>query len=561
MAKIAAPVADEVLYQYLKDNEYVELSLLDKAVATAKQQQLSLYEALLYDDSISDRNLGKVVAEQLQMPFIVLSEQDIPEDILRLLPEKVAERQQLVVFGQTDDAFKVATAQQSTAEAVAWLEQKLGKKLQFYFATPYDVKDALKRYKNELAATFEELLKQKMPSENGSDEELPIAEIVETFITYAYENKASDIHIEPRKDGSIVRFRIDGVLHDVLTFPRALHDQIVTRIKVSAKLRTDEHLSAQDGKFRSSQQEELDIRVSILPVVGGEKVVMRLLSSSSREFGLVDLGMTDKDLEKVKASFSKPYGMILSTGPTGSGKTTTMYAILKVLNVRERNIATIEDPVEYEIEGINQIQVNTKTNLTFAHGLRSILRQDPNVLYVGEIRDEETADIAVNSATTGHLVLSTLHTNNAAGALPRLLDMNIEPFLIASTVNTVIAQRLVRKICDTCKVSVTTKKTELEQFLNSDLVDKYFGSASEVRTYKGKGCPVCYNTGYRGRIGIFEILVISNEIQTLITEKAASDAIETKAREEGMTTMLEDGLQKVQQGLTTVEEVLIATKE
>ncbi|MBI4033244.1 MAG: type II/IV secretion system protein, partial [Candidatus Blackburnbacteria bacterium] len=308
-------------------------------------------------------------------------------------------------------------------------------------------------------------------------------------------------------------------------------------------------------------EENLDIRVSIVPIVEGEKAVLRLLSSRSRQFSLQDLGMSDKDLAKVRKGFSKPYGMLLSTGPTGSGKTTTIYAVLKIINTREKNIATIEDPVEYDIEGINQIQVNPKTNLTFANGLRSILRQDPDIIFVGEIRDEETASIAINSAMTGHLVLSTAHTNDAATALPRLIDMNIEPFLIASTVNTIIGQRLVRKVCDKCKISQTTTSEELAKHVPEEIVTKYFGKKKEVRVYRGKGCPICHSTGYIGRIGVFEVLEVSEAIRHLITERANADVIRQKAQEEGMTTMIDDGFDKVEGGITTVEEVLRATTE
>jgi type II secretory ATPase GspE/PulE/Tfp pilus assembly ATPase PilB-like protein len=288
---------------------------------------------------------------------------------------------------------------------------------------------------------------------------------------------------------------------------------------------------------------------------------MRLLSSKTRQFALADLGMKEKDLSLVKEAIKKPFGMLLSTGPTGSGKTTSIYAIVKLLNSRDVNIATIEDPVEYEISGINQIQVNPKTNLTFASGLRSILRQDPNVIFVGEIRDEETASIAINSATTGHLVLSTLHTNDAATALPRLLDMKIEPYLVASTVNAIIGQRLVRKICEKCRVSEEISREEIDKSIPQFVSKRHFGTQEKIRVYKGKGCPVCHNTGFHERIGIFEVLVVSPEIRELINKKASADALKEMAVKLGMTTMLDDGIDKVIQGLTTLEEILRATKE
>jgi type II secretory ATPase GspE/PulE/Tfp pilus assembly ATPase PilB-like protein len=307
-------------------------------------------------------------------------------------------------------------------------------------------------------------------------------------------------------------------------------------------------------------EENLDIRVSILPIADGEKAVLRLLASHFRQFSLIDLGMSETDLKKVTNAYTKSYGMVLSTGPTGSGKTTSIYAILKILNTREKNITTIEDPVEYRIKGVNQINVNQKTDLTFANGLRSILRQDPNVVFVGEIRDSETAGIAVNAALTGHLVLSTLHTNDAATALPRLIDMKVEPFLVASTVNVIIAQRLIRKICDMCKMSYAIPRSDLAKNLPPAIISRHFGEHEGVKLYRGKGCRICHSTGYSGRLGLFEVLEVSKDIRALITAKNDSDVITKKAIEEGMTTMLSDGMNKVARGVTTLEEVLRVTK-
>ena len=384
------------------------------------------------------------------------------------------------------------------------------------------------------------------------------------MITSAYDEKASDIHIEPKENYTLVRFRVDGILFDSLQIPIQLHNRVVTRIKVLSNLRTDQHLSAQDGKMQLSLKEEnLNLRVSILPVAEGEKIVLRLLSSRARSFTLADLGINDKDLEKLTKAFSKPNGMILSTGPTGSGKTTSIYAILKVIINREKNITSIEDPIEYKIQGANQVQVNTKTDLTFANGLRSILRQDPDYIFVGEIRDNETAAIAVNAALTGHLVFSTLHTNDAPSAVARLIDMEVEPFLVASTVNVVIGQRLVRKICPECRYSFTVTKEELlADFLSED-IDKHYvpvGDKKEIRLYKGKGCPHCHFSGYSGRVGIYEIFEVTKSIRELISQKKDADVIREAARKEGMTTMLDDGLEKITRGYTTIEEVLRVTK-
>ena len=475
----------------------------------------------------------------------------------------VAKKEQIIAFEKNSQGLKVAMADPLNLEIQQFIAKKAGEKVIPYYATAKDLNEAMRLYSKELQKTFDEMLQQQVEAvEKGQAQDVPIAKIVDLLVEYAYQNKASDIHIEPAEQQSLVRFRIDGVLHDVLKMPIALHSQVVTRVKVLSKLRTDEHMSAQDGKLQMSlPEEELDIRVSIVPIVDGEKIVMRLLSSRSRQFSLGDLGMNDKDLAKVKAGFKRPYGMVLSTGPTGSGKTTTIYAILKILNTRDKNIATIEDPVEYDMEGVNQIQVNPKTNLTFADGLRAILRQDPDIIFVGEVRDKETAGIATNSAMTGHLVLSTLHTNNAATTLPRLIDMGIEPFLVASTVNVIVGQRLVRQICQKCRLSQMMSLTELSKQIPKELIKKHLGDKSQLRIYQGKGCPVCHNSGYSGRIGVFEVLEVTEAIKELIAAKADADVLSKKAIQEGMSTMLEDGLQKVAHGITTIEEVLRVTKE
>jgi type II secretory ATPase GspE/PulE/Tfp pilus assembly ATPase PilB-like protein len=519
-------------------------------------------EALIDKDIISDVNLGKLISDLLKIPFVRLEETNIPDAVLKIIPEIVAKKQKVITFAQDKTGISMAAASPENKEMASLISKKTGETVKIFYATKRDIERALGLYKKNIQQTFEDLIKEGVVEYGKKeDKETPIIKIVDTIVEYAYSNKASDIHIEPQDADTLVRFRIDGVLHDVLHFEKSIHEQIIMRIKVLSKLRTDEHLSAQDGKMQQKMEDEdLDIRVSIVPTVNGEKAVLRLLSSKSREFGLTDLGLSENDMEKVKKGFEKPYGMILSTGPTGSGKTTTIYSILKIINTRDRNIATIEDPVEYEIAGLNQIQVNDKTNLTFAKGLRSILRQDPDIIYVGEIRDEETAGIAINSATTGHLVLSTLHTNDAATTLPRLIDMGIEPFLVASTVNVIIGQRLVRKICEKCKVSTTITIEEFSKNIESEKAKSIFGNNKELRIYEGKGCAVCHQTGYNGRIGIFEVLNISESIKDLIVAKSDSDAIRDRAIKEGMTTMFDDGLAKVMQGITSFDEIMKATK-
>jgi type IV pilus assembly protein PilB len=377
---------------------------------------------------------------------------------------------------------------------------------------------------------------------------------VNLIIKKAWEAKASDIHIDPTPETVIVRYRIDGIAYDVLSLPKEEQPLVVTRIKVLSGLRTDEHAMAQDGRFHIRQDEiDIDLRVSIVPTFSGEDVVMRLLIGEARLISLEELGFSEKDLKTITRYIKKPYGMILATGPTGSGKTTTLYAILQILNTRQVSVVTIEDPIEYSVPGITQIPVNTQTNLTFAAGLRSIVRQDPNIIMVGEIRDNETAAISVNAAMTGHLLLSTIHTNDAATTLPRLLDMGIEPFLIASTVNIAIGQRLVRKLCPDCKKPFDLKPEEREG-LNGIIRDEILKSAKQV--WKAEGCATCNHTGYIKRIGIYEVLEVTEPIRRLIMRRASADEIHTAAVEGGMTTMLEDGFLKAAQGITSLAELL-----
>lgn len=381
-----------------------------------------------------------------------------------------------------------------------------------------------------------------------------VTELVDLLIQKAFESGASDIHIDPQPDSVTARFRVDGILHDVASLKKDLHPLIITRIKVLSGLRTDEHFMAQDGRFRIKKDStDIDLRVSIVPTHHGENVVMRLLIGSARALGLGELGLSENDLKTMHRYIRKPYGMILATGPTGSGKTTTLYSVLRLLNSREVSIVTIEDPIEYAISGVTQIQVNPQTNLTFASGLRSIVRQDPNVIMVGEIRDPETAGIAVNAALTGHLLLSTLHTNDAATTLPRLLDMGIEPFLIASTVNAAVGQRLVRKLCEKCKVKYTLSAEERES-LATVIPAELLKQKKEF--WRGEGCAECNDTGYTKRIGIYEILEVTDSIRKLIMKQANADEIKTAAREQGMTTMLEDGFVKAATGVTSIAEIL-----
>jgi type IV pilus assembly protein PilB len=551
-------IKDEELQKLLADTHAVADLELQNVLEYAKSSSLPLAEALIQKNVLTDGNLGKILAGHWGVPFVSLADMTIDDAVYRLVPDKFARMHGIIPFAREGSSIKVAMADPTDKEVVAALEKKTGQKLMVHLATERDIRNALQLHKRDVQTLFNELMKRYK-----REEEAPVSAIVDLLMHSAVDETASDIHIEPQETDSLVRFRIDGILHDVLHFSKSIHAQVVSRIKVLSNLRTDEHLAPQDGKVRIKHDDQsVDIRISIIPMVEGEKIVMRLLFSHFRMFTFADLGMEEDAIVKIDGALTRSYGMILSTGPTGSGKTTSIYAMLKILNVREKNITTIEDPVEYRIKGVNQIQVNTKTNLTFASGLRSILRQDPNIVFVGEIRDAETAGIAVNAALTGHLVLSTLHTNDAATALPRLMDMHIEPFLVASSVSLIVAQRLVRQICEYCRTPTTITTAELLKSLPQAIVEKNLKAESggEIKVFKGQGCKNCRFTGYSGRVGIFEILEVTKEIKRLITEHKDSDVIARQAIDEGMKTMLEDGLAKVARGITTIEEILRVTK-
>jgi len=555
---------NQALYKALKELQVIDNTQLTVALTTAQNQKIPLGDILIDKNLIAEDDLGKLLADLLSFPFIQLSEVAIPKDILLIIPEVYAKQHRLIAFKKDTKGLHIAMENPTNKEVIELLQKKIGIPIIPYLTTKRDITKTLSRYLKDIRKAFEDVIKENVAQSAGNKREAlepPIVKIVETIISYAYENNASDIHIEVGMKNSLVRFRIDGKLHDIIQFSLDIYTQIVMRIKVMAEIRTDERQIPQDGKIELTIADStLDIRVSTVPVQRGENVVMRLLSEREQQISLQSLGFSQSALTKVANAYQKPYGMILATGPTGSGKTTTMYAILKLLNNRDVNIMTIEDPIEYNLEGINQIQVNAKANLTFATGLRSILRQDPNIILVGEIRDNETADIAINAAMTGHLVLSSLHTNDAATAIPRLFDLGTEPFLIASTINSIVAQRLVRKIHTVCRVSEEVTSESVKRYVNKQIVKKIFGSSSRIRLYKGKGCQLCFNTGYEGRVGIFEVMEINDAIKQAIIEKKNAAVIINLAVKNGMQTMLEDGLEKVKDGETTLNEVLRVTK-
>ncbi|MBU2263501.1 Flp pilus assembly complex ATPase component TadA [Patescibacteria group bacterium] len=543
---------------------HISESDFDNAVQEAEIKKIPLTSVLVEKGLISDEHLGKAIADAFDYNFIDLKKAKIPNELLDIIPEIVVRSQQAVAFELKGNVLRIATTQPENYEFFKLLEKKSGYEIEIYYATAFGIEEALKYYKSDLGLRVKKII-EKLEKNSQAEEE--IVNLVNLFLEYAHDNKASDIHIEPLNNIVSVRFRIDGVLHEVANYPISIHEKIVFRIKIMSKLRTDEHAASQDGRFDYKVGSNVfDVRVSIMPVTDGENVVLRLLSERSRRLSLEDLGLWEADFKKVKRAASKPYGMLLAAGPTGSGKTTTLYALLQILNKPEVNIMTIEDPVEYDVERVQQTQVNAKKNLNFATGLRSIVRQDPDIIMVGEIRDNETADIAINAAMTGHLLLSTLHANDAATAFPRLIEMGIEPFLVASSVNVIIAQRLVRKICEQCRKSYFLSKEELKmiksepQLLN--IIQKVSGEKdiSKIRFFKGGGCKVCNNVGYSGRTGIFEVMEVNDDVRPLIVQKTSSDIIEKKAGETGMTSMLYDGIMKVFQGVTTLDEVIRVTK-
>jgi type IV pilus assembly protein PilB len=555
------------IQELLIEKKIISQSDITEVVQEAKKTDRDPLDLVLEKKNIPDEKLGALLSEEFGIPFADLQKETIEEGVFNLIPQIVSQSQGVVAFQRSAEGVKIGMRDPSDLSLRHMLEKRIGEPIVPLVITPRGLAKALSKYEGSLAESFKGIyhkIKDTGLSREARDEST--VDLVDTLMHHGYKNRVSDIHIEPYTKKIVVRFRIDGVMHDVLDMPKELLELVVTRIKILSKMRTDEHRAAQDGKFRFAfEGENIDVRVSVIPVTNGENIVMRLLSSKAQQFLLADLGYGEKDLAIVKRAIRKPYGMILVTGPTGSGKTTTVYAILKILNRRDVHIISIEDPVEYDIEGISQIQVDPRTNLTFAKGLRAIVRQDPDVIMVGEIRDPETAGIAINSAMTGHLVLSTLHANDSATTLPRLLDMGIEPFLVASTVNIVVAQRLVRKICLKCRVSYTITPEEKrlvqeEELLRERIAARGVKSVAQITWYKGEGCVQCSQTGYRGRVGIYEVMEVSESLRELILKRASSEALMQQATKDGMTTMLDDGLEKVFNGATTLQEVIRVTR-
>jgi type IV pilus assembly protein PilB len=573
------------LKKFLLDSELVTEAQFEKALQESKNTETNVGDVLVQNKLIAEEDLSRVQSHILGIPFINLEKQIIDPKVLKIIPESIARVHNIVAFNKKKDNLEVAMLDPDDLRMIEFIKKSNSSlKILPRITTKASVKNVIAQYQKTLETEFGELVKEEtsdikhIKEENIFDneeegglkkaaEDLPIIKIVDTLLKHAILERASDVHIEPIEKEIIVRYRVDGILHIVMTLPFSSGSAIVARIKVLSNLKLDEHRLPQDGRFKIETEDfKYSVRVSVLPVFNGEKVVMRLLPEDSKKIGLSGLGLASGALQHFKDNIARPTGMILVTGPTGSGKTTTLYTAMDILNTPAVNISTVEDPIEYRMPGVNQTQVNSKIGLTFAAGLRVLLRQDPNIIMVGEIRDEETADLAINAALTGHLVLSTLHTTEAAGAIPRLIDMGAEPFLIASTLNLILAQRLVRKFYGE-KEPYKLKQAELKdlarhcdlerilKILKQEKLAKASDKLEDVHFFR----PIPSEDsadGYKGRIGIYEVLPVTEEIKSLIIKKSATNEITTKAVEGGMRTMVEDGFVKAAQGVTSIEEVL-----
>ncbi len=557
-------------------------------VGEAKDKK-QLIEDLLVDKKIvEEEKLTQIAAAFYDVEYVDLKKLgELKKEVLLLVPEPIARRHKTIAFAREGNKLNLAMSDPSDLQTRDAIKKKTDLQVIPFLISKSSLDYGLKQYHTSLEAEFAKIVSKQEQTDDSDQattvadklkemaEEIPVVRVVDTLLEYAIFEKASDIHIEPQEKQLTVRYRIDGVLHDVMTLPKVIQPALIARIKVVSNLKIDEHRLPQDGRFKVQKDNyNISFRVSTIPVFDGEKVVMRLLDESAKAMTLEELGFIHRNYEYILRNVKKPHGALLVTGPTGSGKSTTLYSVLTMLNTKSVNISTIEDPIEYHLEGINQMQVNPKIGLTFAMGLRALLRQDPNVIMIGEIRDSETAEEAVHAALTGHIVLSTIHTNNASGALPRLLDIGVEPYLIASTVNAVVGQRLTRRICQDCKeeYKITPEyEVDLRKDYNIDALlkimrdekfcDANVKSLTELTFFRGKGCNKCGHSGYKGRRGIYEVMEVTPAIQDLIMKQAPTNQIQEKAIEEGMIMMWQDGFIKCTQGNTTIEEVVRVSKE
>ncbi len=582
-------VEREQLKAFLLDSGLVPAEDIEKASKEAAEKKQDLGDLLIKEGKISVEDLRRLEAYILGIPFVNLEKEKIDFEILSFIPEPTARSHNIIAYRKNGDNLEVAMLDPNDIETIDFIKKRSNLRILPRLTTEESIKNALRQYHKSLEAEFGDIIKKDsvsiktLAAEGGKTEkkaeelkkmaeELPVVRIVDTLVQHAILQRASDIHIEPMEKELLVRYRVDGILHDAMDLPKNISDAVIARIKILSNLRLDEKRLPQDGRFKiETPEEKVSFRVSILPVYNGEKAVLRLLREDSKGFNLETLGFTGEQVETMQKAIRRPHGMILATGPTGCGKTTTLYTILDIINTPEVNISTIEDPIEYQMPRINQTQVKTDIGFTFAKGLRSLVRQDPDVIMVGEIRDSETASLAVNAALTGHLVLSTLHTNSAAGSIPRLLDMKVEPFLLASTINVAVAQRLVRVLCSSKKAYKLSKDDLAElgeevdlkrmlQILRKEKIIKPDTEWKDINFYKPEPSPESPD-GYKERVGIHEILLVTETIKNLIIGNATSDRIEEQAKKDGMITMFEDGILKAAQGLTSLEEVFRVTRE
>lgn len=572
------PIADTQLKEILLKLSYLSEEDIKRAEGEVQQRNITLRQALVELELLTDDLYENAIAEHYGYTYFDPQKTKVESQVVTALPEQIARTYNCLVVEQPNESqVTVATSDPGNTDLEEAIRMNLGQeealfpsdkndekkktkkekervryegKIVWMYASPSVIENLYSSYRKPLETRFQQII----------DKQKKVApEILQEIFNDAIQMNASDIHFEPQEKMVIVRFRVDGVLHEAGSIPKEYYEGVLNRIKIAANMHIDQHFAAQDGaiRYKAPTGMKVDMRVSVIPVVDGEKAVIRLLSEYVRKLTLNSLGFTEENRKSLEKSAQRPFGMILTTGPTGSGKSTTLYALLKMRNKVDVNISTVEDPVEYKIPGINHIQKNDETNLTFANGLRALMRQDPDIILVGEIRDSETADVSVNAALTGHLLFSTLHANTAATAVPRLLEMGVEPFLLASTLEVIIGQRLIRRICSKCRYSYTVTGEEAAKLYPQ--AKTFFSSDEKLRLFKGKGCAACSGTGYAGRIAIHELLTVTPEIQDLIIKRSSSRDIETLARHQGMHLMFQDGLEKVRQGFTTLDELMRIT--
>ena len=600
-------IPDSLVEKLLKSTGKFSAEQITALREQETQDKKPLQDIVLKNGLLSEKELTKLYADEIEVPFIELNPKEIKREILKALPERIARQYHAVVFDMDKNKnLSLAMEDPDDIQALTFLHKQLGSDLKIYITTATIVQAALDQYRGNISSELTKVIagdeiespEDEDITEDDVAEDSPIAQTVNLIIEYGVKASASDIHIEPREGYVAVRYRIDGILREANKLPRKMLGALVSRIKILSNLKIDEHRAPQDGRFKVQISGAMyALRVSTLPIVDGEKVVMRILNESTKSATLEELGFWGTSLRLLQHAIVQPHGMVLVTGPTGSGKSTTLFSVMSMLNTPNVNISTVEDPVEYRVVGANQTQVNPMAGMTFGSGLRALLRQDPNIIMVGEVRDGETADLAVQAALTGHLVFSTLHTNNAATCLPRLLNMGVEPFLIASTVRVVVAQRLVRRLCVDCRetyvpdealVTRLTKVFHLTEGAMKDLHDFEIAALADgigksnatsktghesdslstndsgiTRLFKAHedGCENCNHAGYKGRIGIYEVLDNTEEIQHMIVTNATSEAIQAQAIKDNMLTMQLDGFVKALRGETTIEEVLRVTAE